>query len=49
MSLVALTRPVSSSFGECELTHLERGPIDLELAREQHAAYEASLEGLAGG
>ena len=27
----------------CELTHLEREPIDLHLARAQHGAYEACL------
>ena len=27
----------------CELTHLEREPIDIELARRQHRAYEACL------
>lgn len=41
--LVALTRPVSPAFAECELTHLTREPIDVGLARRQHAAYEALL------
>jgi len=43
-SLVAVTRPVSASINECELTHLDREPIDLERARQQHAAYERALE-----
>ena len=43
-SLVAVTRPVSASINGCELTHLNRQPIDLERAREQHAAYERALE-----
>ena len=40
---VALTRPVSDSILNCELTHVAREPIDLERAREQHAAYERAL------
>jgi len=41
--LVALTREVSPAFAACELTHLTREPIDVGLARRQHAAYEALL------
>jgi dimethylargininase len=41
--LLAITRQVSPSIAQCELTHLEREPIDLELARKQHAAYESCL------
>ncbi len=44
--LVALTRAVSSAFNRCELTHLEREPIDLALAREQHRGYELLLQQL---
>lgn len=44
MNLVAVTRPVSGSINECELTHLDRETIDLERARRQHAAYERALE-----
>ena len=40
---LALTRPVSPSFDRCELTHLERQPIDADRARRQHEAYEAAL------
>jgi len=40
---IALTRPVSRSFEHCLLTHLEHQPIDLMLARLQHAAYEHIL------
>jgi dimethylargininase len=43
---VAITRGVSRAFASCELTHLERRPIDLDRARAQHAAYEAALEEL---
>jgi dimethylargininase len=40
---VALTRDISPAIARCELTHLEREAIDLDLARAQHAAYEACL------
>ncbi len=43
---IAITRAVSRSILNCELTHLERIPIDLENARRQHAAYEAALRSL---
>ena len=41
--LMALTRAVPSSITECELTHLDRVPIDVMRAAEQHADYEAAL------
>ena len=44
--LIAVTREVSRSIVNCELTHLERVPIDLENARRQHHAYEAALRSL---
>jgi dimethylargininase len=43
---IAITRHVSRSIINCELTHLERIPIDLEAARRQHADYEAALSAL---
>jgi dimethylargininase len=43
--LLALTRAVPSSIDRCELTHLQREPIDYARAVEQHAAYEAMLVG----
>ncbi len=43
MSLVALTREVSPAIARCELVHLDRRPIDVDLARAQHRAYEAAL------
>jgi len=43
---VALTRGVSSGFARCELTHLERRPIDLGRARAEHAAYVERLREL---
>ena len=42
---IAITRGVSPSIGRCELTHLTRSPIDLDVARAQHAAYERCLAG----
>ena len=44
--LVAFTRAVPSSIERCELTHLERAPIDVVRAGAQHDAYEALLERL---
>jgi dimethylargininase len=41
--LTAITRAVSERLPACELTHLERVPIDIARARAQHAAYEAAL------
>jgi dimethylargininase len=40
---VAITRGVSSALPDCELTHLERVPIDIVRARAQHASYESAL------
>lgn len=39
----ALTREVSLTIGQCELTHLPRRPIDPALAARQHRAYEQAL------
>ena len=41
--LRAFTRAVSPRLAECELTHLQRTPIDVAKAVEQHATYEHSL------
>jgi dimethylargininase len=40
---IALTREISA-ITRCELTHLDREPIDLALAHAQHADYEKHLE-----
>jgi dimethylargininase len=40
---IAITRKVSAGIAACELTHIERRPIDLERARAQHRAYEEAL------
>ena len=44
--LVAYTRAVSPRLAACELTHLERTPIDVSRAAVEHAAYEARLASL---
>src|SRR5512140_3147722 len=44
--LLAITRQVSRSIVNCELTHLRRTPIDVERARRQHAQYESALKQL---
>jgi len=46
MTRIAITRAVPERIGDCQLTHRERAPIDVALARRQHAAYEAALEEL---
>ena len=40
---VALTRSVPPSIDRCELTHLQREPIDYTRAVREHAAYEEAL------
>lgn len=40
---IAITRQVSRSIQECELTYRAREPIDIGRAREQHAQYEQVL------
>lgn len=46
MTRRALTREISPAITRCELTHLERQPIDLDRARAEHAEYEAALRTL---
>ena len=41
--MIAITRPVSDALAACELSFVDRTPIDIDLARTQHAAYEAAL------
>lgn len=43
---LAITRHISPRFNECELTHIERQPIDLETARAQHREYVKALAAL---
>ena len=40
----AIVREVSSAIGQCELTHLVRQPIDIDLASKQHHHYLKTLE-----
>jgi len=44
--LTAVTRAVSPGIVHCELSFIERKPIDLAAARRQHCAYEMLLEKL---
>lgn len=46
MRTIAITRAVSASINDCELTHVDRVPIDVVRAREQHRAYESCLASL---
>ncbi len=41
--VIAITREVSSRFNECEITHIDRTPIDLDIARRQHQEYIHAL------
>lgn len=40
---IAIVRPPSTSMGDCLLTHMQRQPIDHELAMRQHEAYREAL------
>jgi len=44
--VIAITREVSSRFNECEITHIERTPINLDIARAQHHEYVKILKKL---
>jgi dimethylargininase len=44
--LIAMTREVSASLAQCELTWLDRRPIDIARARAEHRAYEQCLRDL---
>src|SRR5260370_12346718 len=41
--LTAITRAVSPAIVNCELSFIDRKPIDLATARQQHHAYEKLL------
>lgn len=43
---IAITRKVSPRFNECEITHIERTPIDVDTARAQHDEYVKTLSQL---
>ena len=44
--LLAITRDVSPRFNECEITHIDRSPIDVKVAQAQHDAYVQALKEL---
>src|SRR5512134_2491760 len=44
--IIAITRAVSPCFDACEITHIERTPINLNVARTQHRAYVNALSQL---
>lgn len=44
--LLAITRDVSPRFNECEITHIERSPIDVQTAQTQHHGYVHALKEL---
>ena len=44
--LTAITRAVSSALAHCELSFIDRNPIDMDKARAQHRAYESALASL---
>ena len=41
---IVITREVSQSIENCQLSHIERNTIDLEKARLQHSLYIAAIE-----
>lgn len=43
---LAITRDVSPRFNECEITHIERSPINVVTAQSQHHEYIQALIGL---
>lgn len=43
---IAITRQVSPAINQCEITHIEREPINYERARAQHKQYEDALHTL---
>jgi len=43
---LAITRDVSPRFNECEITHIDRTPIDVSVAKSQHHGYLQALKEL---
>ncbi len=43
---LAITRRISPRFNECEITHIDRTRIDLEVAQDQHQKYVQALDQL---
>lgn len=46
MSLIAVTRAISPTLADCELTHRPRDPINVANAIAEHACYEEALRSL---
>jgi dimethylargininase len=46
MMRLAITRDVSPRFNECELTHIDRTPIDVKVAQSQHHGYVQAIKEL---
>ncbi len=44
--MIAITRDVSASLADCQLSFVDRDAIDIELAAAQHHAYRLALESL---
>ncbi len=44
--LIAITRAVSRALDACELSYVERSPIDVDRAQRQHRAYQDALTSL---
>jgi dimethylargininase len=42
--VIAIARQVSPCFNECEITHIDRSPIDINVARAQHEGYTQALK-----
>lgn len=40
---IAITREISPRFSDCEITHIDRSPIDVGIARAQHREYTQAL------
>jgi len=43
---LAITRDVSPRFNECEITHIDRTPIDVTVAQSQHHGYVQAIKAL---
>ena len=43
---LAITRDISPRFNECEITHIDRTPIDVSVAQEQHHGYVQAIKDL---
>ena len=42
--VIAITRQVSPRFNECEITHIDRSPINVDIAHAQHEGYILALK-----